>query len=50
MYHPLPLNMMAGGEISFVTSLPHRTHSLMGSSLMLCFTSNRCAQLLQRYS
>lgn len=44
MYHPLPLNMMAGEEINFVTSLPQRGHSLMGSSLMLCFSSNRWAQ------
>lgn len=41
MYHPLPLNMMAGGEISLVTGCPHRVHSLIGSSLILCFTSKR---------
>jgi hypothetical protein len=41
MYHPLPLNMMAGGEINFMTVLPQRVHSVMGSSLMLCFTSKR---------
>jgi len=42
--------MMAGDEISFVTSFPHRAHSLMGSSLMLCFTSKRWAQLVHWYS
>ena len=50
MYHPLPLNMMAGEEINLVTSLPQRGQSLMGSSLILCFSSNRWVQLVHWYS
>jgi hypothetical protein len=45
MYHPLPLNMMAGAEINLVTGWPHRMQADTGTSLNRCFTSKRCWQL-----
>lgn len=45
MYQPLPLNMIAGDEIRRRTGFPHRSQVAMGSSLMLCLTSNLYEQL-----
>jgi hypothetical protein len=50
MYHPLPLNMMAGAEISLPTDFPHRAQVATGSSFMLCFNSNLYEQSWHRYS
>ncbi len=36
MYHPLPLNMMAGGEMTLLTLLPQRLQVVSGGSLTFC--------------
>ena len=40
IYHPEPLNTMPGRDRSFLTVPPHSGHTLIGSSLKLCFRSN----------
>lgn len=42
--------MMPGDEMRRLTAFPQRSHVERGSSLMLCFTSNRCRQLSHWYS
>jgi len=42
--------MIAGDEINRVTDFPHRSQVATGSSLMLCFRSNRYAQPSHTYS
>lgn len=41
MYQPLPLNMIAGAEITFVTASPQRIQLETGGSENFCLTSNR---------
>jgi hypothetical protein len=41
MYQPVPLNWMAGDEMSFVTGPPHFGQTLTGSSENFWMISNR---------
>jgi len=50
MYHPLPLNMIAGDEMSFLTALPHLLQATTGGSLSFCRTSKRLLQESHAYS
>ena len=44
LYQPEPLNTIPGGCSTRFVSPPHLGHTLIGSSLKLCFTSKRLRQ------
>ena len=50
MYHPVPLNWMAGEEIRLTTGAPHLGHFSGGLSLALCSTSHTSWHLVHWYS
>ncbi len=50
MYHPDPLNWIAGDDSSFFTTPPHFGHTSIGASENFWITSKRCAQASHWYS
>jgi hypothetical protein len=50
MYHPDPLNWIAGDDMSFFTAPPHEVHAATGASEYFWITSKRDPQASHWYS